>query len=51
MDAFEMAFCAEVARRNGDARAAEHFDVECGRAVSREIAANREWSRKLHGKE
>ena len=51
MDAFQMAFVAEVARRNGDEEIAKHFDAKCEERIRREIEENRTWQRELHGKE
>ena len=51
MDALQLAIVAEIARRNGQERTAREFERKSEQAVRREIAENREWQRKLHGKE
>lgn len=47
MDAFQLALVAEVARRNGQEDTAKHFDKMCEDKVRKDVAANREWRRRL----
>ena len=51
MDAFQWAFVAAVAERDGRLEAKRMADTECGKAIRREMGENRQWQRRLHGKE
>jgi len=51
MDAFQWAFVAAVAEKGGDVAVKRMADAECGKAVRRSIVENRQWQRKLRGKE
>lgn len=51
LDSFQWAFVAAVAEKNGDEEARRHADGKCEEQVRKELAEERLWQRRLHGKE